>query len=130
MKNFYLASTSSSPEIDFQFEERQLFIKGESYPENAAMFWNPVITELKQFLENDRSPYTIVINIALSYFNSSSTKMLFSLFEALDNKAKLGTNVIMNWSHDEEDDTIFEFGQELKEDFPHLIFHDHATKSI
>jgi hypothetical protein len=55
--------------------------------------------------------------------------MLFALFGALNDKAQAGTQVILNWYHDEEDDTIFEFGQELAEDFAALTFHDHAVQS-
>jgi hypothetical protein len=51
------------------------------------------------------------------------------LFGALNEKARSGTKVELNWYHDEEDDTIFEFGQELHEDFPELSFHDHAVKT-
>jgi hypothetical protein len=65
----------------------------------------------------------------LAYFNSSSTKMLFSLFSTLNDKAKSGTEIILNWYHDESDDTIFEFGQELKEDFADLVFQDQAVQS-
>lgn len=66
--------------------------------------------------------------MALAYFNSSSTKMLFSLFDVLNGKAADGTPVILNWYHDEDDDTLFEFGQELCEDFTALTFHDHAIQ--
>jgi hypothetical protein len=55
--------------------------------------------------------------------------MLFSLFDALNEKAEAGTEVVLNWYHDEDDDTIFEFGQELQEDFSALVFNDHAVQS-
>lgn len=125
MDNLFIAASPSSPEVDFRFNERELSLKGESYPENAAQFWGAIIATLKQFLDQDSVPSSsLTINVALTYFNSSSTKMLFSLFGVLDEKAAAGTKVILNWCHDEEDDTIFEFGQELSEDFPNLIFND------
>lgn len=128
MDNLYLAASPSSPEVDFRFTEAQLSLRGESYPENAAQFWGEIITVLRRFLQEE-TPATITVNVALAYFNSSSTKMLFALFETLNDKAGSGTEVILNWYHDEEDDTIFEFGQELQEDFSNLVFHDHAVKS-
>ena len=130
MDNLFIAASPSSPEVDFRFDERKLSLKGESYPENAAQFWGDIIAVLRQFLEQDAEGATIAVNVALAYFNSSSTKMLFSLFGTLNEKAKSGTEVVLNWYHDEEDDTIFEFGQELSEDFPNLVFHDHAVKSL
>jgi hypothetical protein len=127
MDNLYLAASPSSPEVDFRFTEGLLSLKGESYPENAAQFWGEIIAVLRQFLQEE-TPSTITMNVALAYFNSSSTKMLFALFGSLNEKARSGMEVILNWYHDEEDDTIFEFGQELHEDFPDLVFHDHAVK--
>lgn len=128
MTNIFIAASASSPEIDFRFDQRQLSIKGEAYPENAALFWGEIIAAVRDFADNDSSPDAIAIDVALSYFNSSSTKMLFSLFDALNEKAANGTPVILNWYHDEEDDTIYEFGQELCEDFTDLTFQDHALQ--
>ena len=129
MINLFIAASPSSPEIDFRFDERTLSLKGESYPENAALYWGDIIATTRHFLTEDQLLTPITVNVALAYFNSSSTKMLFSLFGALNDKAQTGTEVILNWYHDEEDDTIFEFGQELEEDFAHLTFHDHAVQS-
>ena len=128
MTELYIAATASSPEIDFRFSERHLSIKGEAYPENAALFWGEIITAVREFLANDGSSAPITVDVALAYFNSSSTKMLFALFDALNEKAGDGTPVVLNWFHDEDDDTIYEFGQELCEDFTDLTFHDHALQ--
>ncbi len=129
MNNLYIAATPSTPEVDFRFDERRLSLEGEAYPENAALFWGEILTALRRFIELDDTDEPIMVDVALAYFNSSSTKMLFSLFDALNEKATEGTPVVLNWYHDEEDDTIFEFGQELCEDFTALAFHDHATQS-
>ncbi|HCN73343.1 MAG TPA: Fe-S oxidoreductase [Pusillimonas sp.] len=128
MNNMYIAPTASSPEIDLRFDSRHLLIKGEAYPENAALFWGEVINSIRLFAEQDTLNETLTVDIALTYFNSSSTKMLFSLLDTLNGKAASGTPVVLNWYHDEEDDTIYEFGQELCEDFPDLTFHDHALQ--
>lgn len=128
MNNLYIAASPSSPEVDFQFDARRLSLKGEAYPENAALFWGQVISAVQQFIQQDEMQAPITIDVALAYFNSSSTKMLFSLFDALNEHAARGTPVMLNWYHDEEDDTIYEFGQELCEDFGALAFHDHATR--
>jgi len=126
MENLYIAPTPSSPEVDFQFDARCLSLRGESYPENAAAFYGDIIARLREFLATQRGS-ALEVNIALAYFNSSSTKMLFNLIEALSNAAEDGNEVRLNWFHDEEDDTILEFGQELSEDFPAIAF---ATRAI
>lgn len=128
MTELFIAATASSPEINFRFNERALSIKGEAYPENAALFWGEIINALREFLAQDSHKDAITVDVALAYFNSSSTKMLFTLFDALNEKAASGTPVILNWFHDEDDDTIYEFGQELCEDFTDLTFQDHALQ--
>ena len=121
MDNLYIAPTPTSPEVDFKFDTHTLSLKGESYPENAAAFYGDVIKALKDYLSQGANR-RIEVNIALAYFNSSSTKMLFNLIGALDSAADNGDVVNLHWFHDEEDDTILEFGQELSDDFPALNF--------
>lgn len=129
MNNLFIPASASSPEVDFRFDEHRLLLKGEAYPENAAVFWGEVIAPLNAYLAQVESGQQINMQVALSYFNSSSTKMLFSLFSALNEKALGGNEIILDWYHDEDDDTIFEFGQELHEDFPELTFNDHAVRT-
>jgi hypothetical protein len=126
MDNFYIEATATSPEIDFRFDQNLLSMKGESYPENAAAFYAPIVEQLRGFLAN-REGATITANIALAYFNSSSTKMLFSIFDALDQSAEAGNRIEVNWYYEEEDETIFEFGEELKADFTSIVFNDHPV---
>ncbi|MBD8576768.1 DUF1987 domain-containing protein [Pseudomonas syringae] len=126
MDNFFVEATATSPEVDFRFDQHVLSLKGESYPENAAAFYAPVVQRLRDFLAQC-SGASITANIALAYFNSSSTKMLFSIFDTLDAAAGAGNTIVVNWYYDEEDETIFEFGEELKADFTALIFNDHPV---
>jgi hypothetical protein len=129
MENLYLAATADSPEVDFRFDTHELTLKGESYPENAAAFYGDIIKHLQDYLRSLDSSSTISVNVALIYFNSSSTKMLFTLFDTLNTAAKRGAHIVLNWHHDPDDDTIEEFGFELRDDFPALEFHDRPTAS-
>ncbi|ODS67756.1 MAG: Fe-S oxidoreductase [Acidovorax sp. SCN 68-22] len=126
MENLYLAPTPSSPEVDFKFDTNTMSLRGESYPENAAAFYGDILARLKDYL-SAQTETALEVNIALAYFNSSSTKMLFNLIEALNNAAEAGNRVVLNWYHDEEDDTILELGQELSEDFPAIEFVIHPV---
>jgi hypothetical protein len=83
----------------------------------------PIIEQVRAFLGTcDQA--TITVNVSLAYFNSSSTKMLFSLFDLLNQAALAGNHVRLNWYHHEDDDTILEFGEELHADFAALDFYD------
>jgi hypothetical protein len=128
MEPLFIAASPTSPEVDFRFDQHTLSIKGESYPENAAAFYGPVIARVQAYLDQCKDA-EITVHVSLAYFNSSSTKMLFSFFEALNDAAMAGNQVRLNWYHDEDDDTILEFGQELQDDFGALDFHDHAVSN-
>ncbi len=121
MENFYIAPTPSSPEVDFRFDQHRLSLRGESYPENAAAFYGELLRQLRLYL-GACSAQPVIVDIALAYFNSSSTKMLFNMFEALNAAAAAGNEITVHWHHDEEDETMLEFGEELGDDFPGLNF--------
>ncbi|MFG6487809.1 DUF1987 domain-containing protein [Roseateles sp. BYS78W] len=120
MNPLHIPATASSPEVDFRFDAHALALRGESFPENAAAFYGPLIASLREFLALPDADRTLTVEVALTYFNSSSTKMLFTLFDLLDQAAAAGRRVELNWQHDAEDDTIREFGEELMADFCNL----------
>lgn len=127
MEKFYLAATSNTPEVDFDFLQRRLSLKGESYPESAAAFYGDILTKTTEFLKT-LDDEKIDVSIQLYYFNSSSTKMLFSLFDSLHQAAEAGSSVTLDWYHDVDDETILEFGLELADDFPSIEFRAHAVE--
>ena len=132
MDNLYIAPTPSSPEVDFRFDTHTLHLRGESYPENAAAFYGGILTRLQDYLalaQPAQQQAPIQVHIALAYFNSSSTKMLFNLIEALSGAAEAGRPVALHWYYDEEDDTICEFGEELRDDFAAIAFTGHPVKA-
>ncbi len=116
MHTLRLAATSMTPEVDFDFAHHRLSLKGESYPENAQAFYQPLIEALGNYCASLHHT-EVTVDVALAYFNSASTKALFSLFGVLNQAGARGNHIVMNWRHDPEDDTILEFGQELADDF-------------
>ncbi|MBV8037118.1 DUF1987 domain-containing protein [Roseateles sp.] len=120
MTPLHIPATGSSPEIEFRFDDHELSLRGESFPENAAAFYGPVIAALRDFLDQPGRDQALKVSVSLTYFNSSSTKMLFTLFDLLDQAAASGRSVQLHWWHDVEDDTIREFGEELMVDFQNM----------
>lgn len=132
MENVHIAGTSCTPSVDFHFDAHRLSLSGESYPENAAAFYRPLIEKIQDYLaalaihsDIARAPAPIEVHISLIYFNSSSTKMLFSLLNVLHLAAQAHFSIALHWYHDREDDIAQEFGEELRIDFPELAFHSH-----
>lgn len=123
MNPLHIPATASSPEVDFRFDAHALALRGESFPENAAAFYGPLIAALREFLAQPDGGQALTVDVSLTYFNSSSTKMLFNIIEALAEAVERGGNrVTLHWFHDAEDDTLLEFGQELADDFPAIEF--------
>ncbi len=50
MNNLKMPSTDRTPEIDFDFSNNHLVLKGESYPEDAFSFYKPVFEALDDYL--------------------------------------------------------------------------------
>lgn len=119
MKTLQIKQTKSSPEINLNPQTHTHIIKGESYPENTIQFYSPVLDWINVYLSQiDDSE--IVFNIELIYFNSSSSKILLDIFDALDETQN--NKIIVNWIHDKDDEAMQEYGEEFEEDIKHIKF--------
>ncbi len=120
MDRIQIPATSRSPLVDFDFAAGGLLLRGESYPEDAAAFYGPLLQALRACLEEEGGPITF--DVALSYFNSSSAKALMNLFMPLEDAAEAGRAVTIRWHYAEGDDTIAEAGEDFSADFSHARF--------
>lgn len=117
----HLEATHTTPEVRLDPEAGTVVLRGESYPENALAFYEPVLAAAADFL-SARSGQGVTVEFELKYFNSSSTKELFRLFDMLEDAAREGATVTIHWRYDAEDDNLQEFGEDFQEDFPALTF--------
>jgi hypothetical protein len=121
MESLNIAATDRSPEISFDFESHHLKIRGESYPEDVAAFYGPVLEALEAYLQK-LGHGTCRVDFELLYFNSSSAKAIMTLLEKLDDAAARGAAISIHWHYDAEDDTMEELGEEFSEDLEHAEF--------
>ena len=122
MDKLEIKATSRTPEVLFDFDNNHLKISGESYPEDAMEFYNPILDSLDAYLENLGSG-NCRFDFELIYFNSSSAKVIMMLMDKLDEAAENGGLVEVYWYYDAEDDTMEELGEEFGEDLEHAKFH-------
>ncbi|KAB1073701.1 DUF1987 domain-containing protein [Methylobacterium planeticum] len=121
MNRIQLPGTDRSPEVDFDFASGRFVLRGESYPEDAAAFFGPLLQSLRSYLSaSDAAPITF--EVGLAYFNSSSAKALMNLFMPLEDAAADGRPVIVRWLYADGDDTIEEAGEDFAADFDHACF--------
>ena len=121
MENIKIEGMERSPEVDFNFAANTFLLKGESYPEDVTSFFGPVIGKLEEHLSSI-SGEKVQFTFELIYFNSSTAKVLMGLFEILDEAAGNGNDVLITWSHEEDDDNMEEMGEEFGEDLEHAKF--------
>jgi hypothetical protein len=89
-------------------------LTGESYPEDAFSFFGPVSEWIAAYLKSDPDSLTLVCTIG--YLNSSSSKCLFDLFDAIS-QLKLPTcTASVTWLYEEGDEDNREVGEEFAED--------------
>ena len=89
-----------------------LSIEGRSIPENAVSFYEPVLAWIEQYL---KSPETLTkVNFKIEYLNSSSNRFIYNILKALDEAYQKGTNIVVNWYYEEDDDTMRNTGNDFQ----------------
>ncbi len=122
MDNLIIEATRSSPAIAFDADRRQLSLRGESYPENAAAFYAPVFAWLKAFLADLDLSVPVTVNLEVLYLNSSSTKVMLNFLDLLDRAAQDGKRITVNWFYDPDNEAVLECGQDFSEELQALPF--------
>ena len=114
MKDLNIEKTISSPEIISSYKNKTITIKGESYPENPFKFYEPLVEFINEFIKIEQS---LLLSVELNYYNSSSTKVLYDIFDILD-ESDLRVNI--KWMYNESDELSLENGEDYIEDYPDL----------
>ena len=118
MENLYIPATKYTPEILLDAKNGVIEIKGKSYPENTFEFYEPVMKWIEEYLKCCAKD-EITVNMEIVYFNSSSSKLFFDLFDLLD-EVKDKYKITINWIYDEENESAEEAGEDFIEDFEDL----------
>jgi hypothetical protein len=79
MEKLLIPGTKYMPEIDFDYEKNTLALSGQSYPENTAVFYQPIIKWIKEYFDQIDGQGT-GFNINVLYFNSSSSNGIHGYF--------------------------------------------------
>ncbi len=89
------------PSIDFNAQTGICEIGGESYLEETAEFYDPLIEWLKRYTKEIRKPITF--NIKLTYYNTSSSRYILDFLDVLKLFEESGGNTTVNWYCQEEE---------------------------
>lgn len=129
MEALKLSKTDTTPTINFDVDHLDFTIQGECRPENVLTYFSPILTWLNKFKNwsiNLTNPIekTLHFHFKLAYYNSSSAKFLYSIFEKLKSVEEEGVTLKILWYYDELDEDLLENGKEFQKilglDFEYL----------
>ncbi|RXT05786.1 DUF1987 domain-containing protein [Ammoniphilus sp. CFH 90114] len=115
MDKLYIEGTKSTPEVFFSAETHVLTLRGQSYPENAFKFYEPLFQWVDSYfsLEEDKD---VVIEFTLPYINTSSSKCVMMLLDKFDHAFQEGKRITLKWYYHPDNESEFECAEEFMED--------------
>jgi hypothetical protein len=116
----HIQGTERTPQVQLKTDPLSLTIQGESFPEDVAVFYGPVINAVNALSLEPKG--ALNVSMAMVYINSSSIKALYRIFEGVDAYRKAGNEVRVHWTVPEDDDIMEELGEDFKDRFPDLEF--------
>lgn len=122
MEKVILPPSRSTPEVSFDPIGNVLVIRGQSYPENAFAFYEPLLSWVDVYLNRLDAETRVEIELQLPYINTTSTKCFVVLLEKLEAAHKSGKKIVIHWFYDEENESELECAEEFREDLT-LPFH-------
>jgi hypothetical protein len=123
MEPLIIKKTRSSLAVHFDPDSGVLRMQGESYPENAGKFFEPVLGWLEAYLQQADQDAQVAMDMDIVYFNSSSSKALMDLFILLEDAGAAGKRVSVTWRYHPENEIAQECGEEFAEDCASVRFH-------
>lgn len=82
------------PSVSLNAETGLCEIAGESYLEEATLFYQPIYEWLQEYIKTKKS---ILFNFRLSYVNTSSSKHVLFILRLLKEYQDAGGDVVANW---------------------------------
>jgi len=110
MEVLSIEGTKITPTVLFDKSKGIISLSGLSRPEDGVKFYQPLMDWMKRYVE-EPNPST-VFTLKLEYFNTSSSKMVFSLISLLKNIQAKGLEVTVEWHYLEYDEDLLEMGQD------------------
>lgn len=107
MKSLIIEASSETPyypAVNFDGSNGVCEISGESYMEESYKFYTPLINWIRTYSSEFKKPITL--NIRLSYFNTSSSRLILDMLDLLRKYKDSGGNAQVNWYYDPEDPDV------------------------
>lgn len=112
MNPFSIGKTHNTPAVSFDPEKKVFELSGKSIPEDPQAFYNSVLDWVDQYTANPLDKLTV--NIRLDYFNTSSSKIIFTIFKKFESMPKAADKIEINWYYEEGDYDLLESGEDYE----------------
>ena len=113
MESIFIRETEATPRIDFRPVDGLLIINGRSHPENAKIFYGPLIEWCENYTKDP--PDKTILRIQLEHFNTISSKSLLDVFRTLQPIQKLEKKLEVEWYYESDDEELLDAGQTYQE---------------
>ncbi len=110
MEALRIESTLKTPEVLFDPKNNVFEIKGKSVPDNAEDFYAPILEWVEDYMTNPVD--NMLLKIDLEYFNISSSKRILFILYKLNELKEKNYDIKIQWYYNEEDEDMFEVGQD------------------
>ncbi|MEE4176785.1 MAG: DUF1987 domain-containing protein [Bacteroides sp.] len=111
LRDLMIAATPASFGVEFRINEGLLRFSGNSYPENAVDFFQPLLNWVRDYVRNTRQQ--TLVEFRINYFNTSSSKYLFQIMEIMNAFRQKGNPVEVVWISNAENDEMLETWREI-----------------
>lgn len=111
MNGLKLEATEDLPEVSFDDYKGLFQISKRSLPENAILFYEPLIVYISEYIKNPKDKTTVVFHF--DYISTSSTKQIMKIILLFDELAKT-KQVELNWNYDMGDTDMLQTGNRLE----------------
>ena len=109
MQPFIITPTQTTPYVYLDSQQGTIYIKGNSFDEDAFAFYQPVLQWMERYKHQPQKE--TILTVELKYFNTSSAKCLYELLDRLADLPSAEASVIITWYYSKHD---LEMKQEIQ----------------
>jgi len=108
-----IEATEDTPSLIFDLNKPEIIIKGSSFPEDAVVFYSPIVKWINANEENFSD--TLVCEFNYSILSSASNKMVFEILLRLEKLKEKGKDVHVKWMYSGFDEDMYDEGRGFKD---------------
>lgn len=113
MNPYEKGATPTSPQIHLDPRSGYMELRGNSLPEDPFAVYTPVLNWLREYVHAPAAKTQL--ELWLSYYNTSTSKILLLIFEVLEDVLRAGKSVEVRWHYQFEDEDMEEAGHEFSQ---------------